>query len=255
MIAYLNGRKIRNLNVDGEGVILAPGTKFSHSTWEEFPSQYVDVINSNRDWSNMFNTCLYLNKIDVSKFDSSNVTDMNHMFNGCSQMPSYLLDFSNWDTSKVTNMSYMFSNCYNLRTLDITNWNTSNVTTMTNMLQRANPPKIIGKIDVSSIKQNVSNSYFTGSYNNTGTTYLTFSNIGKYDLQTSFDVSKYQKWCVNSDEVPDARQSLIDSLITNSYDRASAGYNALTITLYKNVKAVLTEDEIAQITAKGLTIA
>ena len=126
---------------------------------------------------------------------------------------------------------------------------------MTNMLQRANPIKITGKIDVSNIKQNVSSSYFTGYYDNTGTTYLTFSNIGKYDLQTSFDISKFKKWGVNSDEIPDARQSLIDSLITYSFDRASAEYKALTITLYKDVKALLTEDEIAQITAKGFTIA
>ena len=64
-----------------------------------------------------------------------------------------------------------------------------------------------------------------------------------------------QVWGINTDEVPDARQSLIDSLITYSFDRAAAGYSTMTMKLYKDVKALLTEDEIAQITAKGYTIA
>ena len=61
-------------------------------------------------------------------------------------------------------------------------------------------------------------------------------------------------WGIANDEVPDARQSLIDSLITYSFDRAAAGYSTQTWKLYKDVKALLTDDEIAQITAKGYTL-
>ena len=57
------------------------------------------------------------------------------------------------------------------------------------------------------------------------------------------------------DAVADARQSVIDTLITYSYDRATAGYSTCTVTLHADTKALLTEDEIAQITAKGYTIA
>ena len=57
------------------------------------------------------------------------------------------------------------------------------------------------------------------------------------------------------DAVADARQSVIDTLITYSYDRATAGYSTCTVTLHANTKALLTEDEIAQITAKGYTLA
>ena len=94
--------------------------------------------------------------------------------------------------------------------------------------------------------------------------YLTFSgctslqfalikNIGKSTL-TTYDFSGATVWGENSDEIPDARQSLIDSLITYSYDRASNGMETATIKLSATTKALLTEEEIAQITNKGFTI-
>lgn len=62
-------------------------------------------------------------------------------------------------------------------------------------------------------------------------------------------------WGINTSAIPEARQSLIDSLITYSFDRAAAGYSNCTIKLSAKTKALLTEEEIAQITAKGFTIA
>lgn len=51
-----------------------------------------------------------------------------------------------------------------------------------------------------------------------------------------------------------ARQDLIDTLLTNSFDRASAGYSVFTITLSQETFNLLTEEEITAITAKGYTI-
>ena len=84
--------------------------------------------------------------------------------------------------------------------------------------------------------------------------YLVVKDIGIRSTDTILNTSYGNVWGINSDSVPDARQSLIDSLITYSYDRASAGYSTMSITLHKDVKALLTEDEIAQITAKGYTL-
>lgn len=53
-----------------------------------------------------------LKKIDTSNWDTSNVTTMCIMFQGCSSLT--YIDTSNWDISKVTDMSYMFFRCYNL---------------------------------------------------------------------------------------------------------------------------------------------
>ena len=57
--------------------------------------------------------------MDVSGFDTSNVTTMTGMFNSCSNLTS--LDVSGFDTAKVTNMSSMFSYCNKLRTLQLSN--------------------------------------------------------------------------------------------------------------------------------------
>lgn len=51
-----------------------------------------------------------------------------------------------------------------------------------------------------------------------------------------------------------ARQSVIDTLLTNSFDRASAGYETATIRLTEYTAGVLTDEEKAAITAKGYTI-
>lgn len=80
--------------------------------------------------------------------------------------------------------------------------------------------------------------------------FLKIINLGKSTL-TTFDFSRATNWGTGGDE---NRQSLIDSLISYSYDRASAGMDTATIKLSANTKALLTEEEIAQITAKGFTI-
>ena len=69
--------------------------------------------------------------LNISNLDTSKVTNMSQMFNGCSNLKS--LDLSNFDTSKVTNMDYMFSRCYNLTSLDVSNFDTSKVTNMGSM--------------------------------------------------------------------------------------------------------------------------
>ena len=50
-----------------------------------------------------------------------------------------------------------------------------------------------------------------------------------------------------------SKEGLIETLITNSLDRAS--YDSISIKLNSDTKALLTSDEIAQITSKGYTIA
>ena len=53
----------------------------------------------------------------------------------------------------------------------------------------------------------------------------------------------------------ESRLSLTYTLVDHSFDRASAGYPTCTINLSSTTKSLLTSEEIAQITAKGFTIA
>lgn len=64
--------------------------------------------------------------IDLSEFDTSNVTTMRQMFNGANFSS---VDLSTCDTSQVTNMEYMLANA-KIQNINISNLNTSNVTTM-----------------------------------------------------------------------------------------------------------------------------
>ena len=73
----------------------------------------------------MFAVCRDLTSIDLSSFDTSEVTNMGHMFAECWELTT--LDLSNFNTSKVTDMRWMFNNCCNLTTLDLSSFDTSKV--------------------------------------------------------------------------------------------------------------------------------
>ena len=81
--------------------------------------------------SNTFSHCELLTSIDVSKWNTSKVTNMEGMFVDCNLLAS--VDVSKWNTSKVTDMASMFSSCGTLRSIDVSKWNTSNVTDISGM--------------------------------------------------------------------------------------------------------------------------
>ena len=88
---------------------------------------------------NMFYKCSGLTTLDVSKFDTSNVTTMQNMFSSCSGLTT--LDVNNFNTSKVTTMQNMFYGCSDLTTIYVSEfdsetnsgWTTSAVTNSTKM--------------------------------------------------------------------------------------------------------------------------
>ena len=70
--------------------------------------------------------------IDVSSFDTSNVTDMYYMFLNVDA--TEIIGLTSFDTSNVTNMFAMFQNTSNLVELDLSSFDTSNVSDMSGML-------------------------------------------------------------------------------------------------------------------------
>ena len=82
---------------------------------------------------------------DISKWNTSNVRDMNRMFNGS----HFDGDISKWNTSKVTNMSEMFM--YSYFNQDISKWDTSNVRDMNNMFNGSDFNQDISKWDTSNV--------------------------------------------------------------------------------------------------------
>ena len=83
----------------------------------------------------MFSGASGLTTLDISRWNTNNVTDMSSMFYGTTSLTT--LDVSKWNTSKVTNMSFMFRGANGLTTLDVSKWNTSKVTDMPSMFSGA----------------------------------------------------------------------------------------------------------------------
>ena len=76
----------------------------------------------------MFFECDFLTNLDLSNFNTQNVTNMSNMFNGCSSLTK--INLSNMNTEKVTNMSNMFQGCTSLTNINLSSFNTQNVKNM-----------------------------------------------------------------------------------------------------------------------------
>jgi surface protein len=68
---------------------------------------------------------------------------MENLFNECRML--YRLDLSNWDTRQVTNMRQMFANCDYAVELLVANWNVSAVEFMDGMFQGDGALESIGR--------------------------------------------------------------------------------------------------------------
>ncbi|MBQ9177454.1 MAG: BspA family leucine-rich repeat surface protein [Prevotella sp.] len=104
------------------------------------------------DMMGMFNGCSGLTSLDVSRFNTGNVTDMQDMFNGCSSLKS--LDVSKWNTGNVTDMFQMFDGCRSLTSLDVSKFNTSKVTNIASMFRGCSSLKSldVSKWDTSNVR-------------------------------------------------------------------------------------------------------
>ena len=126
------------------------------------------------------------------------------------------LSIEGWDVSKVTSMEEIFYGCSSLQSLDLSGWNLESCK----------------KID------------YLGQHNFTPKT---------LKLGTGFFKCPATKASLRFITWTDA--SVKESLVVNSYDRKANGLPDFTLTLSKQTKAVLSEDDIAAMTAKGYIIA
>ena len=116
-------------------------------------SQAITLDVSNFDTSNVTNMrSMFYNSqattLDVSNFNTSKVTNMTEMF--CSSQAT-ILDVSNFNTSNVIYMGLMFGNT-KTTTLDVSNFNTSNVTDMHSMFATSQATTIdLSSFDTSNV--------------------------------------------------------------------------------------------------------
>ena len=113
--------------------------------------------------SNMFDGCSNLAELDVTHFNTANVTDMRYMFSGCSKLAE--LDVTHFNTANVKDMSSMFSDCSNLAKLDVTHFNTAKVTNMSYMFTRCSELTELDVTHFNTAKVTAMNSMFSGCSN------------------------------------------------------------------------------------------
>jgi surface protein len=185
---------------DGECIAWLDGTNIKY-----YANGYTDVspvtkITLNADSSEMFKNCKKLTSIDMSGFDTSNVTNMTSMFYYCQALTSLdvssfntcnvtnmysmfhtckamtsITGLSSWDTSKVTNMSAMFCTCEKVSSLDLSSFDTSEVTNMNSMFNDCNA---VTSLDLSNFNtSNVTTMYYM-FYNNDALTTIYVSSSG-----------------------------------------------------------------------------
>ena len=255
---------------------ISNGTKFMYMFSECSALESIPELNApnGTDFRYMFIGCTSLKSASLS--DTSKGTDFNSMFQGCTSLESASL----LNTSSGTNFDSMFFRCNSLNSIILPNTSsgtnfdsmfydcssltlipqldTSNGTNMDNMFCGCPELIKISSLSLKSLNTTISHSYFTDYDIMSNLRYVLLKDFGTGSNCTSAGFGYWRVWGIEDETIPlsaGARQSLIDTLITYSYDRATAGYSTCTINLYADTKALLTQDEIAQITAKGYTIA
>ena len=171
-----------------------------------------------------------LKTLDLSSFDTSQVTIMNEAFFKCNKLEE--INLTNLDTSNVTYMNGMFNSCNRLKLLDVSNFNTSNVTDMSGMFfYNIELIDLYLNFDVSSVKN--------------------FDYIFTLDNKLTNVVGKFEGAKVNLSlsDCPltaDSAMVFINGLATVTGTRTLA----LSATTYDS----LTPEQIAIATAKGWTV-
>ena len=126
---------------------------FAHSYVEQI---YLDGLDTSdvTNMRHMFGQCGYIKEIDINHLNTSNVTTMRGMFKyyGTRADGAHKITLDKIDTSKVTDMSKMFSGLRCLHHLDVSNFNTSNVVNMYSMFNNCYVHELdLSRWDVSNV--------------------------------------------------------------------------------------------------------
>lgn len=189
---------------------------------------------------------------NINLQETGNITNLNYAF-----YYSTLENITGLDTSNVTNMDYAFGYT-KLTSVDMyapmlttAKYTFRNCTNLKNFKFIAPALTSVDSYFLSGVSSfdrvEVDLTSYTGNigYLVEGAPYMLLRNIG---LLAKYNLS-YSSWGANSEE---NRQSILDTLITYSQDRSD---NPCTVTLSSFTKSQISIEEMAQINAKGYTIA
>lgn len=177
----------------------------------------------------------------MEDWDVSSVTSLQTFLSGCGLKN---VSLTKWNTANVQTIVGMLSLSKSLTDVDLSGWNVSNVTDMRSFLGTCGQLKNINFLGWNLCKVKDMQSIF--SWNATIETLKLGAEFFSSPFATTVDFSRLGKWTNDSVHL---------SLVDNLFDRRANGLPDFTLALHANTKAVLSEDDIATITAKGYIIA
>ena len=150
----------------------------------------------------IFGKCFKLKNLNISNFNTENVTDMSYMFEQCNNLEKIVLDSSKFKTNKVVNMVRMFSECNSLKEIDLSSFNVENVIHMNYMFNNC---RQLTTVDLSKTKINQAANLAHMFDNCSNINTINISNFKLTDgtkIEKMFDnLEKIQKIIVNNNDI------------------------------------------------------
>ena len=226
---------------------MTPGTSFQRVFAGLENLKVVYIYNSDfsavKNLEYFINGCTKLREIDLSELDLSNVLYLNQAVAFCSKLKSIKFPANFGNTSGVMNWQSTFLGCYELEELDFSTC-TFKVGQSGNTFQNCRKLHTLnlGMIDWSEATGNIAANFIWCL-----DTLKNFS--GYYNMKKSYSLKTFSVL---------THESALNC-IAGLYDLTEGGtvtdYTAQTLTFHPDVTAQLTEEEIAEATAKGWNIA
>ena len=241
---------------------------------KEIYDRYKDTPISS--WEQLFKNDQKLVYLPMLHFADTVSSNLNQQFSGCNNLicvPPMKIPAT---TANTKQMDSLFDACYSLKRFEF-DMDEYQPKVLTATWRNCHSLEYVGALPDSIT--GYSTGVFTGCESLEKIERLPFLNVTRWEVMqlcpnlryilitdfgrnlTSWNCSYYwANWGIPNDKHPDARQSLVDSLLTYSYDRVNdpdelgtAG-TTCTITLSANSYAQLAASEIEAITAKGYTL-
>ncbi|EIX2264190.1 BspA family leucine-rich repeat surface protein [Listeria monocytogenes] len=190
---------------------------FSNSSLEKviIKNNYYSNSQSLTNTKQMFFMAKNLSELDLSGLNTSFVTTMERMFEGCENLKILNLSNFDFDTSSVINMDYMFADCTNLEELDVSKFDTSSVTFMQMMFQYC---KSLEKLNLSS--------FDTSSVTRMNSMFEGCTSFEELDL-SSFDTSSVGNMQVMFHGCTNLKVLYLDKFDDNSLTNITSSKNSM----------------------------
>lgn len=122
--ATVIGKGSEKSGADDEKAVYLYSIGTDYYIWSEAETIYLPAASNQ-----LFQSDTALTRADLSGLNSSKVTSMISMFNGCSALET--VNLTGFDISNVTSMESMFQNCTSITELDLSSFGTANQLTST----------------------------------------------------------------------------------------------------------------------------